>query len=132
QVAGVVVVDRAPGKRAQVAGDAIGARGGGEGAGLGQRRRRKVRLEPVIEHRLTRDAQEQHALGLAGRCHYLALSQVRERANDGAVVALSLPSAARSRVIASAGVSTNSSNPRSSSAIMPWRSSAGKFTISRQ
>src|SRR5262249_61431426 len=109
---------------------AIGAHAGGQGAGLGQRRGREVGLESVIDHRLPRDAQEQGALGLAGRCHYWELSQVRERAKDGAVVALSLPRTARRRGGASAGVSTNSSNPRPSSAIMPWRTSGGEVTIS--
>ena len=72
QIARVVVVDRAPGERAQVALGAVGARAVGQGAGLGQRGGREVGLEPVLDHRLPRDAQEQRALGLPGRCHYRA------------------------------------------------------------
>ena len=123
QITRIVVVDRAPGECAQVALRAVaGARVVGQAAGFGQRGGREVGLEPVLDHRLARHAQEQRALGFPGRGHHRTpsgLAHVRERANDGAAVALSLPRAARSRASASAGVSTKSNNPRFSSAIIP-------------
>jgi hypothetical protein len=64
EVARIVVVDRAPGERAQVPHGAVAhVRAVGQGTGFGQGGGREVGLEAVVDHRLPRDAQEQRPLG---------------------------------------------------------------------